>query len=101
MSQAKSSVVWRIRVEGDYVCDVISVFKINYTIAYQGISVLQDATLKVKAKIENQNSSLDWVESNTSWTVKVKSLHIDLCKRRTITICCKPKYSCRATKLLT
>ena len=56
----------------DYACDVISMFKINYTIAFHGIGVLLYTRLKVKAKSENQISSLNWVESNTSWTVKTK-----------------------------
>ena len=40
-------------VKRDCACDVISILKINYTIAFHGISVLQYTRLKVKAKSEN------------------------------------------------
>ena len=40
-------------VKLEYACDVISTFKINYTIAFHGISVLLYIRLKVKVKSEN------------------------------------------------
>ena len=40
-------------VKLDCACDVISMFKINYTMAFHGISVLQYTRVKVNSKSEN------------------------------------------------
>ena len=53
-------------VKFDYTRDVISMFKMNHTTVFHGISVLQYTRLRVRTKRENPNPGVDSIVSHSS-----------------------------------